>query len=140
MNSVRPKELFSKITLFIVGSTFITIVLIIRLFQLQVLSHGYYQDMATRGQYGLIELPAQRGEILIKDFHSDEQFPLATNITLNLLYADPTIIKDPFYITTNIGPLLFDIEEQRARDEERIREQAKNLSAETTPEELEILL
>ena len=68
---------------------FFTIIILIRLFQLQVLEHGYYQEIATREQYGYIELPAQRGEIIIKDYHSGEEFLIATNTTLNLLFADP---------------------------------------------------
>ncbi|MDA1060818.1 MAG: hypothetical protein O3B47_03420, partial [bacterium] len=74
MNSVRPKEIFNKMTIFVVGSVLLAIILIVRLFQIQVLDHNYYQDMATRLQYGLVELPAQRGEILIKDYHSNEEF------------------------------------------------------------------
>lgn len=119
------------------GSAIITMIIIGRLFQLQVIQHTYYQNIASASQLGTIELPAQRGEILIKDHHSDEEFPLATNTTLNLLYADPTLIKDPFYITTQIAPLIFDLEEARASDNERIEEMKKTVAAEMSPEELE---
>ena len=135
-----PKEVFNKITIFIVGSSLIAIILVGRLFQLQVMAHDYYQEIATREQYGVTELPAQRGEILIQDEHSGEEFPLATNITLNLLFVDPTIIKDPVYVSNTLAPLIFDIEEERAKENERIKDLAKNSAAEVSPEELEKLL
>lgn len=140
MRSARPKEVFNKLTIFVIASGFVTAIIIGRLFQLQVLAHDYYEKIATSSQYGFIEIPAQRGEILITDHHSDEEFALATNTTLNLLYADPTLIKDPIYIADKIAPLIFNLEIERAKDEERIREQAKNLAPETTQEEMDKLL
>lgn len=139
-NHRRPKIYFNKINLFIVGSALITLIILARLFQLQIIQHTYYQNIASASQLGTIELPAQRGEVLIKDHHSNEEFPLATNTTLNLLYADPTLIKDPFYITTEIAPLIFNLEEARAADNERIEEIKKTLAAEMTPEELEVAI
>lgn len=140
MRTLRPKEVFNKMTIFVIGSTVVTLIIIIRLFQLQVLSHDYYQNLATREQYGFTELPAQRGNIIIKDFHSDEEFAIATNTTLNLLYVDPTLIKDPTYIANKVGPLIFNIEQERATDNERIEKLARNLPAETTQEEKEKIL
>lgn len=140
MRSARPKELFNKLTIFLVGSGVITLILLIRLFQLQVMAHDYYQAIATSSQYGFIEIPAQRGEVLIKDYHSDEEFALATNTTLNLIYADPTLVKDPIYIADKIGPLIFDIEDERAKDNERIKEMAKNMAPETSEEEMNKIL
>lgn len=127
-------------TIFLVGSGLITFILIARLFQLQVLANDYYQQIATREQFGFSEIPAQRGEILIKDYHSDEEFLLATNTTLNLLYADPSLIQDPTYVADKLVPLIFNLEEERAADAERIQKLGKNLSVETSPEEMDKLL
>lgn len=139
----KPLTFFNKITIFIIASSLIATVIIFRLFQLQVLAHEHFQNLATTSQYGYIELPAQRGEILIKDYHSNEEFPLATNISLNLIYADPVLIKDPALIADTLAPLLFNIEEERAADDERINKTKKDLSkaaAELTPEEIDKLL
>lgn len=112
-----------------------TAILIIRLFQLQVLEHDYYETVAAKEQLGYMELPAQRGEIIIKDHHSGEEFLLATNITLNLLYADPTLIKDPVYVGDTLAPLIFDLGEERAADDKRIRDLAKTLQPDIKEEE-----
>jgi cell division protein FtsI/penicillin-binding protein 2 len=140
MRRLKPKEVFDKMTIFIVGSSFITFAIIVRLFQLQVLAHDHYQEIANREQYGYIELPAQRGDIIIKDYHSGEEFPIATNTTLNLIYADPTIIKDPHYVASILTPLLFDLELERAKENEEIQETAQTLAPELSPEEINELL
>src|SRR3990167_7267110 len=113
MNSKYQKYITNRITVFLVGSGLITAILLAKLFQLQVVQHDYYQQIATTSQYGFIELPAQRGEIIIKDYHSNEEFAIATNTTLSLLYADPVIIKDHVYIADKIAPLIFSIEDER---------------------------
>lgn len=140
MHTIRPKEILNKITIFIIGSTFLTAVLLFQLFSLQILKHNYYEQAATASQFGYTELPAQRGEIIIKDYNSKEEFPIATNTTLNLLYADPTIIEDPQYVADKIIPFIFVIEEERAADNERIHETAKQLAPELSKEEIEELL
>lgn len=134
-----PLEI-NKITFLIVASAFITITLIARLFYLQVISHSYYEELATREQYGFIELPAQRGEIVMKDYHSGEEFLLATNTTLNLLFIDPALVKDPVFIADKISPLIFDLEEERAADNERISEAARKIPIDMTEEEKAELL
>lgn len=117
----------NKITFLIIGAGLITIILIVKLFSLQILNHKYYQDIATREQYGYVELSAGRGEIIIKDYHSDEEFLIATNTTLNLLYADPALIKDPVYVGDILAPLLFNLDEERVADSERIEKLRKNI-------------
>ncbi|MBI4231669.1 penicillin-binding protein 2 [Candidatus Peregrinibacteria bacterium] len=138
--SQKSNFTINKITLFIVSSGFVTAIIIFRLFQLQILSHAYYQQVANISQHGYTEIPAQRGEILMKDYHSGEEFPIATNTTLNLLYADPALIKDPQYAANAIAPIIFDIEDERAKDEERRQELAKTLAAELNEEEIAELL
>lgn len=139
-SSLKPKEVFNKMTIYIVGSVFVTLLIIIRLFQLQVLSHDYYQNLATQEQSGFIELPAQRGSIIIKDHHSNEEFAIATNTSMKLVYADPTLIKDPTYIANKIEPLLFNLEEERRIDQARLDKLSKNLPADITEEEKQKLL
>jgi len=138
-NSFRhrgPATHINKIIFLIVGSSLITVILLVRLFNLQILQHEYFQKIATQSQLGYTEIPAQRGEIIIKDHHSNEEFLLATNTTLNLLYADPTLIKDAAYIADNIGPLILDIEYERATDNEKIQTIAKTIAPELSEEDI----
>lgn len=140
LRSFKPKEVFNKMNIFVIGSTLICTIIIIRLFQLQVLSHDYYQNLATQEQSGLVELPAQRGNIIIKDYHSNEEFAIATNTTMNLVYADPTLIKDPNYVANKIEPLLLNLQDERAADQARIDKLARDLPPTITEEEKKKLL
>ncbi|MBP9770870.1 hypothetical protein KBC97_01775 [Candidatus Gracilibacteria bacterium] len=136
----RPKEVFNKMNIFIIGSTVICTIIIVRLFQLQILSHDYYQSLATQEQSGLVELPAQRGNIIIKDYHSNEEFAIATNTTMNLVYADPTLIKDPNFVANKLEPLLYSLPEERATEQNRIDKIARNLPPDITEEDKKKLL
>jgi len=63
----------------------------LRLFQLQVFRHSMYASVAEEQHLGKVELPAKRGDILVKDSNSGEYFKVATNTTLDLLYVDPNV-------------------------------------------------
>ena len=80
-----------------------------RLFQLQILKHDEYSDTAKEQHFGAIDLPARRGEILVRDTHSGEFSKLATNTTLDLLYVDPLVAEDKSGIAKALAPLLFTI-------------------------------
>ncbi len=97
-----------------------TIIIIGRLFSLQVLAHQHYANIAAREHYGYSELPAHRGEIFIKDYASGENVRVATNSTLDLLYADPTLIKNKKLVADRIVPIIYNQESARAIDNERV--------------------
>ena len=101
----------------------VTGIILIRLFYLQVIAHGYYEEVAQREQYGYTTLPARRGEILIEDYHSGEVYTLATNTTLDMIYADPTLIKEPAAVAETLAPLLFDLETEKELDQKRYEEE-----------------
>ncbi len=109
-------------------------IICVRLFYLQVVKYGFYQQVAAKAHYGEMELPARRGEIFIKDYASGEDVRIATNITLDTLFADPTIIKNKQLVADRIAPLIYDPEEARAEDEARIAEEKKRAN---TKEDLE---
>ncbi len=86
-------------------------IIIVRLFQLQVLRHSLYADLARNQHYNTVELPAKRGDIYVKDSNSGELIKLATNTTLDLVYIDPKVAEDKIEITEKLTPLIFPEEE-----------------------------
>lgn len=114
---------FNRFTPLFLAVYLVTGLIIIRLFYLQVLAHGYYEEIAQREQYGYTTLPARRGEILIEDYHSGETYTLATNTTLEMIYADPTLIADPVAVAETLAPLLFDLETEQELDQKRYDEE-----------------
>lgn len=98
-----------------------SVIIIGRLFQLQVLAHDHYAAIAAREHYGYSELPAHRGEIFIKDYASGENVRVATNSTLDLLFADPSLIKNKKMVADRLAPLIYNLDEARKTDEERVK-------------------
>ncbi len=123
----RPKTPLNRSKIILAILYAIVGIIILRLFWLQVIRQGYYQTLATKEHYGYTELPARRGEILIKDYNSNELYRLATNTTLDLIFADPTLVKNPEKIVEMMAPLLFNLQEARDADSARIEEERKKL-------------
>ena len=119
-NFFRHLELDRNL-LFLIFLGILTLIILIRLFFLQVLANGYYATIAAREHYGYSELPAHRGEIYLKDYASGENVRVATNSTLDLLFADPTLIKDKKLVADRIVPLIYDLAEQRQLDDDRVK-------------------
>ena len=94
-------------------------VLFAQLFYLQVLRADYYSKIAFEKNQGYTEIPARRGNILIQDRNSGEPYALATNTTFKFIYADPVLLENPTYVGEKLAPLLFDLESEQQRDQER---------------------
>ncbi len=61
---------------------------IVRLFILMILNHGFYTQIAAGSQELYEQLYPKRGSIFIQDTRSGEEFPLAINRDLFVVYAD----------------------------------------------------
>ena len=69
-------------------------VIVVKLFFLQVIDHGFYSDLAS-GQHDLFqELFPERGDILIHDDKDNNLIAAVTNQKLAFVFADPRQIKD----------------------------------------------
>ncbi|OGH66392.1 MAG: hypothetical protein A3J66_02935 [Candidatus Magasanikbacteria bacterium RIFCSPHIGHO2_02_FULL_47_14] len=77
------------IVLFLLGS-----LIIIRLFLLMILNHSFYTQIAAGSQELYEQLYPKRGSIFIQDTRSGEEFPLAINRDLFVVYADTRKIDD----------------------------------------------
>jgi len=90
-----------------------SILIIFRLFNLQILEHRFYSALAS-GQYEIYkQLFPRRGEIFIKDYKSEKEgrrsldlYPLATNKEFTLVYAIPKEISDPVRVAQDLSPIL----------------------------------
>ncbi|MFH0853230.1 MAG: penicillin-binding protein 2 [bacterium] len=113
---MRPRRVIRKqsksrnpdrITVLVVLLFGFSSLLLIRLFTLQVLAHGFYEILAA-GQYEISQkLMPVRGEIFAQDRYSGDQlFPLATNMDTYLAYAIPKRVNDAEKVAEEIAPLL----------------------------------
>lgn len=127
---------FNRLFFLLFVSLLFSVVILGKLAHLQIFQHGYFAAKAEEGHLGYSEVGARRGEILIKDYHSEEMFRLATNISSPLLYADPTLVKDPAYLADKLAPLIFDKELAEEKDRDLIRQLKRRLSDNPSQEEL----
>jgi len=113
-------EIDLKVLILKVGVAFIIVIIGIRLFYLQVLRYDFYEAIAAQAHYSSREIPARRGDIFIKDYASNEPITVATNITLYTLYADPKNIQNTQLVADRLGPIIFNLEEARKEDADRV--------------------
>lgn len=93
---------FIRLGFFLAG-----LLIIGQLFRVQVLAHDFYSALAE-GQHDLFrQLFPERGRIYARDGDSaDQTFLLATNRKLNLLYAEPYMIKNDAAFAHALAPIL----------------------------------
>lgn len=77
------------------------LVVVGRLFYLQIFRHSQYLTIAEAQHWITFDIPARRGEIL-----SSDGYPLATNETAYLLYAEPQHIDQPEQMAAALLPLI----------------------------------
>lgn len=88
--SVQDPRLRIAAVLLLIG----TIGMILRLFSLMVLQHGFYAALAA-GSHSLYEqLFPKRGEIALQDSRTGDAYPVALNKDVFIVYADTRSIVD----------------------------------------------
>ncbi len=82
------------------------LVVIGRMFMLQILSASFYNALAE-GQYSLYEeLVPERGDILVRDHNDRDEYPIATNAPRAFVYADPRKVANPVQLGKDIAHIL----------------------------------
>lgn len=91
------------------------VLLCVRLFILSVLSHGFYDRLAT-AQHDIFEqLYPERGQVYLADPKSPSgRFPAAVNRKVVLIYADPRHVTDPAATAHTIA-LMLELDESDVR-------------------------
>lgn len=83
------------------------VLLVLRVFSLQVASHGFYAALAADQHEMTAQLQPTRGDILVRDRQAATgTYPLATNKTRYLLYAVPKQITNPSEVAKILAPLV----------------------------------
>ncbi len=87
------------------------VIIFMRLFELQVINGDTYYEVANSQRSSKIEIPARRGEILVRDTSTGDLVKLATNTTLDLVYIDPYVTADKKMVADRLAPLLFTLDD-----------------------------
>jgi len=92
----KKKTFLSDKRLFLICAMGIlaALVIVARLFILQIVRGEKYGELAL-GKHSVYEkLEAKRGDIFMKEFGSDADYPVATNLTMYLAYVEPSKIQN----------------------------------------------
>ncbi len=90
-----------RINILIIGFTFISALIVFKLFKIQVLDHKEYKAQAQEQYWEIQKLPAKRGDIL-----SSDGYPLATTQSSYLLYIEPKKITDNYKVAHDLSQVL----------------------------------
>lgn len=82
----------------------IFVLILVRLFYLQVIRHSYYRDTALAGQFKEYEVASERGTIEAHD--GDNVVPLVLNEERFTLFADPKFIRNPEDVAAKIQKVI----------------------------------
>lgn len=85
-HTFQGTRLLSSLTLIVMS------IFVIRLFHLQVVQHGYYKDLAAKGQTRQWVLPAERGEIYM--LQNGEPVRVVLNASIYTVWTDPKVLSD----------------------------------------------
>ena len=89
------KILFAKHSRVRILSGILTVtvaLIVVRLFQLQVIDHQKYRQLAYQEQVKKLTIPAHRGLIYALDHQTPA--PLVMNETVYTMFVDPQVVKD----------------------------------------------
>lgn len=95
-NGRKRNHQIDRLTVLTGLTVVVALSIIARLFQLQVVNHGWYEALA-KGQHAVAEkLVPRRGEVFVRDAtNPDDLYAVATNRELRQIFAVPSSVKDP---------------------------------------------
>ncbi|EKD24876.1 MAG: hypothetical protein ACD_80C00145G0010 [uncultured bacterium (gcode 4)] len=85
---------------------FLFLILILRLFFLQIIDHNYYDDLLNKQHVSEISLQAKRGNIFTDD-KAEKHIQLTDNITMYNIFVDPKFIRDKEKFVNTIAPVVY---------------------------------
>lgn len=124
MNRDLSQQYYARMFVLLLVAGLCSLIIVLRLFNLQVIKHSDFVSAANEGQgrQGQTLLEARRGEILVKDHNSGDTHRLATNTTVFRLIADPYLVQDANKLTEELVPIVFDLEYEREKETERVKD------------------
>ena len=82
------------------------LIIVLRLFYLEVVQGDYYRDLLVNQHYTKSELRAKRGQIFVTD-RSGKHLQLTENVPFFNLYVDPKFVNDKPKLISVLTPILY---------------------------------
>lgn len=93
------RALNMQVVVFVIG-----LILIGRLFYLQIIKHSYYNELAIIEHQKKFTIPAQRGTLYFRD--GDSVVPAVLNTSVYTLYADPKAVNNIEKVSIKLAEIL----------------------------------
>ncbi|TAL20524.1 penicillin-binding protein 2 [Patescibacteria group bacterium] len=87
------------------GFLLAALVLAFRLFMLQVVSHSFYEALASNAHEIFSKLTPERGSIFLRD-QDGKLYPAAANRDTFVIFAEPRAVKQPEELADLLAPML----------------------------------
>ncbi|MBH1980485.1 penicillin-binding protein 2 [Candidatus Saccharibacteria bacterium] len=118
------------------------VVIVLRLFFLQVIQHDHYVALATEEQVKKLVIPASRGTVYALD--GDTPVPLVMNQQVYTLFADPMVVDEPTQVAQVVrdiagGNLVVDNIEQNLTDGKKQKSMYRVLAKNVTLRQAELI-
>lgn len=104
-----------RINFVIAAFCLFALIVVGRLFYLQVIKHDYYVKIAASQHWAQDVIQAKRGKVYVKDETTGGLYPLAQNQTLSLVFASPVEINDKAEAARELAPII-EIEEAKIKE------------------------
>lgn len=85
---------------------FVGLVIVLRLFYLQIIKHHYYIKIANSQHWTKNTIPASRGKILVRESLTNGYYPLADNRKVMMVYAVPEEVKDKGLVANELAKII----------------------------------
>lgn len=106
-HALRTRSSRDRVDFLRVGFTIIGLIIIVRLFLVQVVQGGYYKALAFESHELYQELIPERGEVFAQDnYAAAGSVAIVTNQNLAEVHAEPKYIDDPEKVAVALAPLL----------------------------------
>jgi cell division protein FtsI/penicillin-binding protein 2 len=138
-----------RVRVFRVFMVAVMVVIVLRLFTLQIMQHGFYEALAS-GQHEIFqELFPERGSIIVQDYQGDSEYKVATNNLIGFVYADPRRVEEPEETAKQLAWILGiemrtceegDQEDKESQEDSEDLESQEESEDEVCPSEYEIIL
>lgn len=92
---------FDRLTILMLFLVVASFFVVGKLFKMQVLDYHFYSVLASDQHVFLKKLVPERGEVFLRDYHSDSEFPFIINRDVYDVYAVPRYIDDPERVAQN---------------------------------------
>jgi cell division protein FtsI/penicillin-binding protein 2 len=100
MNIFHGKTSDSRILLLRIALIGAFLIIVMRLFYLQILQHDHYVELANKEQVKKLIIPAKRGKIYALDHKQPVE--LVMNQEVYVVFADPTVIEEPLKVEKTV--------------------------------------